>query len=62
MEYIKDIIISKCYGTASKNSTRAKVNIPKKIVNEMGITEDNKKVKIVYNERKKEMVVSILEQ
>lgn len=62
MEYIKDITISRCYGTASKNSTRAKLNIPKKIVNEMGITEDNKKVKIVYNERKKEMVVSILEQ
>ena len=30
MEFIKYITLSKCYGTAGKNSTRAKLNIPKK--------------------------------
>ena len=62
MEYIKDIIISKCYGTASKNSTRAKLNIPKSIIEKMGITEDNRTVKIVYDEKKKQIVISLVEK
>lgn len=59
MEFIKDITLSKCYGTAGKNSTRAKLNIPKKIIDEMGITNDNKRVKIVYNKKNNNIIISL---
>lgn len=62
MEYIKDITISRCYGTASKNSTRAKLNIPKSIIEKMGVTEDNRTVRIIYNEKKKEIIISLIKK
>ena len=51
------IAITPCYGNASKNVTRGKLNIPKKILNDLGITEKSNEVILKYDEKKKEITI-----
>lgn len=57
IEKILDVNITKCYGNASESNTRGKLNIPKKMLKAMEITENDKTVKIIYNEKKNELII-----
>lgn len=57
IEKVLNVAITKCYGNADENSTRGKFNIPKKIINDMGITEDDRTVILRYDEEKKELLI-----
>ena len=56
-EKVIKIAITPCYGNASKNVTRGKLNIPKKILNDLGITEKSNEVILKYDEKKKEITI-----
>ena len=52
-----NVAVTPCYGNANKDSRRGKLNIPKKILNDLGITEESNKVVLKYDEKKKEIVI-----
>ena len=52
-----NIAITPCYGNANKESRRRKLNIPKKVLDDLGITEENNKVILKYDEKKKEITI-----
>jgi len=52
-----NVAITKCYGNADENITRCKLNIPKKIVKAMGLTEDDREVILKYDEEKQELLI-----
>jgi len=53
IEKVINVAITPCYGNATENSRRGKLNIPKKILTDMGLTEDNNAVILKYDEKKK---------
>lgn len=57
LEKVINVAITPCYGNADKNSRRGKLNIPKKVLDDLGITEENNKVILKYNEKKKEITI-----
>lgn len=57
IEKLMNVAITPCYGNANKDSRRGKLNIPKKVLNDLGITEENNKVIFRYDEKKKEMII-----
>lgn len=57
IEKTLDVAITKCYGNADESNTRGKLNIPKKIVKAMGLTEDDRTVILKYDEEKKELII-----
>lgn len=57
IEKLMNIAVTPCYGNANKDSRRGKLNIPKKILNDLGITEENNKVILKYDEKKKEIII-----
>ncbi len=57
IEKTLNVAITKCYGNADENSTRGKLNIPKKIVKAMGFTEDDRTVILRYDEDTKELLI-----
>ena len=57
IEKVMNIAITPCYGNATENSRRGKLNIPKKVLDDLGITEDNNKVILKYDEKKKEITI-----
>lgn len=53
MEPIKrKILFNKPGGTASKNSVMARLTLPPEFVKELGLTPDNKEVKISLEDKK----------
>lgn len=52
-EFVKNIAISDC----NKNSIRGKLDIPKEIIEDMGISKEDKQIKIVYHSGKKEITI-----
>lgn len=48
-----NVIIGKAGGNAGSNSLNYKISIPSSIAHDMKITPENKKVKFIYNKRKK---------
>jgi hypothetical protein len=60
MEKILDVNITKCYGNADAENTRGKLNIPKKMLKAMQITEEDRTVKIIFNEKKQELIIKKL--
>ena len=44
IEKLMNVAITPCYGNANKDSRRGKLNIPKKVLDDLGITEENNKV------------------
>jgi hypothetical protein len=57
IEKTLNVAITKCYGNADEDNTRGKLNIPKKMLKAMGITENDRTVKITYNEAKNELII-----
>lgn len=57
IEKILNVAITKCYRNADENSTRGKFNIPKKIINDMSLTEDDRTIVLRYDEEKKELLI-----
>jgi uncharacterized membrane protein YagU involved in acid resistance len=57
IEKVINVAITPCYGNATENSRRGKLNIPKKILTDMGLTEDNNAVILKYDEKKKEITI-----
>lgn len=57
IEKLMNVAITPCYGNANKDSRRGKLNIPKKVLDEIGITEENNKVILKYDEKKKEITI-----
>lgn len=57
IEKLMNIAVTPCYGNANKDSRRGKLNIPKKVLNDLGITEENNKVIFKYDEKKKEIII-----
>jgi uncharacterized membrane protein YagU involved in acid resistance len=57
IEKVINVAITPCYGNADKNARRGKLNIPKKILTDMGLTEDNNAVILKYDEKKKEITI-----
>lgn len=57
-----NIAITPCYGNANAGSTRGKLNIPKEIINAMGITKGDSLVNLKYNERKKQIVITKIDK
>ena len=57
IEKIMNVAITPCYGNASKNTTRGKLNIPKKILKDMELTEDDNRIILKYDEKKKELII-----
>lgn len=57
IEKVINVAITKCYGNANKDSRRGKLNIPKKVLDDLGITEENNKVIFKYDEKKKEITI-----
>lgn len=57
IEKTLNVAITKCYGNSHEENTRGKLNIPKKILNAMQITENNRTVKLIYNEKKNELII-----
>ena len=55
IEKVINVAITKCYGNANKDARRGKLNIPKKVLDDLGITEENNKVIFKYDEKKKEI-------
>ena len=52
-EFVKNVAVSDC----NKNSIRGKLDIPKEILEDMGISKDEKQIKLVYHTGKKELVI-----
>lgn len=52
-EFVKNVAISDC----NKNSMRGKLDIPKEILEDMGITKEEKQIKLTYHKGKKEIVI-----
>lgn len=52
-----NVAITPCYGNTSKKATRGKLNIPKKVLNDMGLTEDSNEIILKYDEKKKEITI-----
>ena len=53
MEYInRNIIIGKAGGTAGKNSVNYKISLPAEMMQDMGITPENKGVRLAYKNKK----------
>ena len=48
-----NVIIGKSGGNAGPNSLNYKINIPSKIAKDMGITQEDKKVQLIYNKETK---------
>lgn len=57
LEKVMNVAITPCYGNANKSSRRGKLNIPKKILDDLGITEDNNQVILKYDDKKKEITI-----
>lgn len=57
IEKIMNVAITPCYGNANKDSRRGKLNIPKKILDDLGITEDDNTIIMKYDEKKKEITI-----
>lgn len=57
-----NIAITPCYGNSNKNSTRGKINLPKEMINALGITKDNCKVNLKCNPRKKQIVITKIDE
>lgn len=55
-----NIAITKCYGNADETVTRGKFNIPKKMLEGMGIDENDRTVVVIFNEKKKEITIKKL--
>lgn len=58
-ERIAKIMFNKSGGTASKNGTGAKMTIPKKWVNEMGLDSENREVKLLFNKDEKTILIKV---
>ena len=61
IEKIMNVAITPCYGNANEHSRRGKFNIPKKILTDMGITENDNKIIMKYDEKKKEITIRKVE-
>ena len=57
IEKMMNIAITPCYGNANKDSRRGKLNIPKKVLDDIGLTEENNQVILKYDEKKKEITI-----
>lgn len=57
IEKLMNVAITPCYGNSNKDSRRGKLNIPKKILSDLGITEESNKVILKYDEKKKEITI-----
>lgn len=58
-ERVAKIMFNKSGGTASKNGLGAKMTIPKKWANEMGLDVDNREVKLIFNKEDKTITISV---
>lgn len=58
-ERVAKIMFNKSGGTASKNGLGAKMVIPKKWVNEMGLDLDNREVKLIFNKEDKTITIKV---
>lgn len=56
-EYYLNVSIRKAGGNAGKGAIRGSLNIPKKILNELGITKEDKEVILSYNPEAKEITI-----
>lgn len=52
MEVKRNIIIGKVGGNANENSVNYKVSLPAKMVKDLGITKENRKVILTYEDNK----------
>jgi len=57
IEKTLNVAITPCYGNANESSRRGKLNIPKKVLTDMGITEDDNTIIMKYDEKKKEIII-----
>lgn len=57
IEKTLNIAITKCYGNADEDNTRGKLNIPKRMLKAMGITEYERRVILKYDEKKNELII-----
>lgn len=57
IEKTLDVNITKCYGNANEDNTRGKLNIPKKMLKAMEITEDDRTVNIKFDEENKVLII-----
>lgn len=57
IEKTLDVNITKCYGNANEDNTRGKLNIPKKMLKAMGITENDRTVNIKFDEENKVLII-----
>lgn len=57
IEKLMNVAVTPCYGNSNKDSRRGKLNIPKKVLDDIGITEENNKVILKYDEKKKEITI-----
>lgn len=55
-----NIAITKCYGNADEENTRGKLNIPKRMLKAMGITENDRTVNIKYDEKEDILIIKKL--
>lgn len=57
IEKTLNVAITKCYGNSHEENTRGKLNIPKKILNAMQITENDRTVNIKFDEKNKILII-----
>ena len=55
----KKVKVSICSISKNSDSTRGKINIPKKMLNALGINEKNNMVNLKLNKRKKQIVIEL---
>lgn len=57
IEKTLNVAITKCYGNAGAENTRGKLNIPKKMLKAMELTENDRTVNITFDEKKKILII-----
>lgn len=57
IEKTLNVAITKCYGNADAENTRGKLNIPKKMLKAMELTENDRTVNIKFDEKKKILII-----
>ena len=61
-EYILNVSLRSAGGIASKGALRGSINIPKEILNDIGVTKEDKEVVLTYDTETKEIKIKKAEK
>lgn len=61
-EYMLNVSLRSAGGNASKGALRGSINLPKEILNDIGITKEDKEVVLTYDTETKEIKIKKAEK